>query len=113
MEARRTLLAVAKAKSEQFPLEGKRLVSEREWHLLQEEVSGAGTRTVGFGDVGEDVAWGLRVRRGMGRVGVKRFVHLGLSFGVRGGGGSVLGSGQLCCQKRFVLSMSLPSSLTQ
>ncbi|XP_076452768.1 rab GTPase-binding effector protein 1-like isoform X2 [Babylonia areolata] len=40
-EARRTLLAMAKAKSEQFPLEGKRLVSEREWHLLQEEIRSA------------------------------------------------------------------------
>jgi hypothetical protein len=38
VEARRTLLAVAKAKSDQFPLEGKRLVSEREWQLLQDEV---------------------------------------------------------------------------
>ena len=56
MEARRTLLAVAKAKSEQFPLEGKRLVSEREWHLLQEEVSVTGTQTVCLEDVGEDVA---------------------------------------------------------
>ena len=56
VEARRTLLAVAKAKSEQFPLEGKRLVSEREWHLLQEEVSVTGTQTVCLEDVGEDVA---------------------------------------------------------
>ena len=56
VEARRTLLAVAKAKSEQFPLEGKRLVSEREWHLLQEEVSVIGTRTVCLEDIGEDVA---------------------------------------------------------
>ncbi|KAL8599973.1 hypothetical protein ACOMHN_038972 [Nucella lapillus] len=40
-EARRNLLAVAKAKSEQFSLEGKRLVSEREWHLLQEEIRSA------------------------------------------------------------------------
>ncbi|XP_070204148.1 rab GTPase-binding effector protein 1-like isoform X2 [Littorina saxatilis] len=41
VEARRTLLAVAKAKSDQFPQEGKRLVSEREWHLLQEEIRSA------------------------------------------------------------------------
>lgn len=40
-EARRNLLAVAKAKSEQFPLEGKRLVSEREWQLLQDEIRSA------------------------------------------------------------------------
>lgn len=38
VEARRNLLAAAKAKSEHLSLEGKRLVSEREWHLLQEEM---------------------------------------------------------------------------
>ncbi|KAK7487813.1 hypothetical protein BaRGS_00020954 [Batillaria attramentaria] len=41
VEARRSLLAAAKAKSEHMSLEGKRLVSEREWHLLQEEVRSA------------------------------------------------------------------------
>ncbi|XP_025090931.1 rab GTPase-binding effector protein 1-like isoform X1 [Pomacea canaliculata] len=38
VEARKNLLAAAKAKSDHISLEGKRLVSEREWHLLQEEI---------------------------------------------------------------------------
>ncbi|ESO97854.1 hypothetical protein LOTGIDRAFT_228394 [Lottia gigantea] len=38
VEARKSLLAVAKSKSDNLSLEGKRLVSEREWKLLQQEM---------------------------------------------------------------------------
>ncbi|KAK6190582.1 hypothetical protein SNE40_002416 [Patella caerulea] len=38
VEARKSLLAVAKSKSDILSLEGKRLVSEREWKLLQQEM---------------------------------------------------------------------------
>jgi len=38
-EARKSLLAHAKSRPDSQSLEGKRLVSDREWMLLQEEVS--------------------------------------------------------------------------